>query len=305
MTYVTLPFCELCSMIHNIGEIMENHPSTTATGTHASRLLRAVAQEGKVIFSTAEAREMAVRAGVPEGYVYWLLSRMVQNGMLTRLRRGLYAAVEVATGRIRVHPFVIATHLVTPSAISHWSALSYHGLTDQEPRVVTAFTPKKVVTPSMRVSDGKGRRRHAWEVAGVRYEYVTVKREHFFGTEEVWIDENSRVPITDPERTVLDVFISPRLFGGIGQAFGIVHNHVHNLDAGKLVGYARRYGKISVAKRLGWALEQAGTADRVLQPLLAMPASGYYQPLDPSRPPRGPCDVRWMIQDNLPKRREA
>lgn len=303
MTYVTLTFCELRSTIHNRGEVMANHPSTTRRGTHALRLLRAAAQEGKQVFSTAEAREMAARAGVPEGYVYWLLSGMVKNGLLTRLRRGLYSVSEVAPGQAGVHPFVIATRLVTPSAISHWSALNHHGLTDQVPRVVTAFTPKKVVTPSMRGSDRKSRRRHAWEVAGLRYEYVTVKREHFFGIDHVWVDENSRIPITDRERTVLETFVSPRIFGGIGEALSTLHDHVDSLDSAKLVTYARQYGKISVAKRLGWALEQAGAPESVLQPLLTVPASGYYHPLDPSRPPGGSCDERWMIQNNLPKRR--
>jgi predicted transcriptional regulator of viral defense system len=281
---------------------MATDSPTRRTGTHALRLLRALAEEGKLVFSTAEARDVAPRAGVPQGYVRFLLARMVHNGLLTRLRRGLYAASEIAPGQAGVHPFVIATRLVTPSAISHWSALSYHGLTDQVPRVVTAFTPKKVVTPSMRGSHGKGRRRHAWEVAGIRYEYVSVKSEHFFGIEEIWIDEQSRVPITDRERTVLETFISPGVFGGIGEAFSIAHNHVDNLDASKLVRYARQYGTISVAKRLGWALEQAGTRESILQPLLKMRATRYHA-LDPSRPRRGPCDKRWMIQDNLPMAR--
>lgn len=282
---------------------MATDSETTRTGTHALRLLRALAEEGKLVFSTAEARDIGPRAGVPKRYVRFLLARMVHNRLLTRLRRGLYAVSEVAPGQAGVHPFVIANQLVTPSAISHWSALNYHGLTDQVPRVVTAFTPKKVVTPTMRASDGKGRRRHAWEVAGVRYEYVVVKMEHFFGIEEVWVDQNSRVAITDPERTVLQTFISPRAFGGIGEAISIVHDQLENLDTSKLVRYAGQYGTISVAKRLGWALEHAGASESVLQPLLEMTASRYYG-LDPSRARRGACDPRWMIQDNLAKRRE-
>ncbi len=282
---------------------MANHPSTTGKGTHALRLLRAAAQEGKQVFSTAEAREMAVRAGVPDGYVYELLHHMTHKGLLTRLRRGLYSVSQVAPGQAGVHPFVIATHLVTPSAISHWSALNHHGLTDQVPRVVTAFTPKKVVTPSMRGSDRKSRRRHAWEVAGVRYEYVVVKREHFFGIEEIWVDQNSKIPVTDRERTVLQIFVSPRFFGGMAEGLAVLEEHAHTLLVGKLVTYALRYGKFSVAKRLGWALERADVAESVLQPLLDMPATGYHA-LDPTRPRRGPVDKRWMIQDNLPMARE-
>jgi len=277
---------------------MTTHSITSTTGTHDLRLLRALAEEGKLVFSTFEAREAAVRAGIPKGYLYELLHHMTQSGLLTRLRRGLYATSEVASGTPQAHPFAIATHLVRPSAISHWSALSHHGLTDQVPRVVTAFTPKKVVTPSMRSADHIGSAHHAWKIAGVAYEYVSVRKDNFFGIEQVWLDENSRVPIADRERTVLETFISPRRFGGIGVALRLIESHAQELQLDRLVEYTLRYGKISVAKRLGWALDRAHVADSLLRPLQAVPATRYYS-LDPARPRRGPCDNRWMIQDNL------
>lgn len=224
---------------------------------------------------------------------------MVRNGWLTRLKRGIYSRSGPALGDVQVHSLSIATRMVTPSAISHWSALHHHGLTEQVPRIITAFTPKKVVTPSMRGGCRHSRKeRHAWVVAGVRYEYVTVKKEHFFGIEDVWIDEFSKVPITDRERTMLEVFISARMLGGIGEALGIIEQHLDSLAVRKLVEYAWRYGKISIAKRLGWALERAGVSESVLEPLLKISATGFHA-LDPACPHRGVCDRRWMIQNNL------
>ena len=114
----------------------------------------------------------------------------------------------------------------------------------------------------------------------------------------MWVDEFSRVPITDKERTVLEVFISTRMLGGIGEALGIIEHHLHSLAIDKLVSYACRYGKISIAKRLGWTLERAGVSQSVLEPLIKIPATGYHV-LDPGRPHQGPCDSRWMIQNNL------
>jgi predicted transcriptional regulator of viral defense system len=279
---------------------MAEQPQAANRGTHGTRLLRALSEEGRRIFSTAEAREVARRTGVPEGYVRELLTYMVRNGWLVRVRRGLYAMSGVASGAVEVHPFAIATRLVSPSAISHWSALNYHGLIEQVPRVVTAFTPKRVVTPSMRLPYRGQRARHAWEVAGIRYEYVSVKKEHFFGIEEVWVDAHSRVPITDPERTALEAFISPRMFGGIGMALAIVEEHIQELGLDKLVEYASRYDKTSVVKRVGWALERAQVPEAVLEPLLSL-ATTRYHTLDPTLPRRGSCDSRWMILDNLPR----
>ena len=273
------------------------------TGSHGVRLLRALAEEGLMVFTTSDAKGIAVRYGIPEGYINNLLMLMVRNGWLTRLKRGIYARSGLTPGDIQVHPFSIATRLVVPSAISHWSALHHHGLTEQIPRVVTALTPKKVVTPSMRGGKNINRGKHAWVINGVRYEYVTVKGDNFFGIEEIWVDEFSRVPITDRERTVLELFVSPKRFGGIGEALGVIENHLSSLSVERLVEYACRYGKISVAKRLGWALEQAGVSEPFLKPLLEMPATGYHA-LDPSRPRRGFCNKRWMILVNLGRERD-
>jgi predicted transcriptional regulator of viral defense system len=266
------------------------------------RLIHELADEGRYIFTTREAEAAARRLRISDAYLRKLLHQLVASGWLMRLRDGLYAGPLKPAGGVDIHPFAIATHLVTPSAISHWSAMSHHGLTEQIPSIVTAFTPKRFMTPSMRT-----RARHdslskqAWEVQGIRYEYVIVKPRFFFGIEDIWVDQNFKVPITDKERTMLEAFASPRLFGGIGEALGILDTHIHGLDLKKLVRYALHYGKSSVIKRLGWALDQAGAPAAILTPLEKAPVSGY-RILDPTRPRTGPCDGRWMIQNNLPVR---
>ncbi|MDP8238403.1 MAG: hypothetical protein P9X24_04885 [Candidatus Hatepunaea meridiana] len=272
-------------------------------GTHSNRFLRALADEGLTIFSTAQAKKLAESISVPSSYVTNLLMIMERNGWITRLRRGFYARSGAATGDIPVHPFAIATKLVTPSAISHWSALHHHGFTEQIPMVITAFTFKKVVTPSMRSnSEEIHKGKHAWVIDGIRYEFATVKEKYFFGIEEVWIDEHSRVPITDKERTILETFISIRMFGGISEALGITDSHINSLDISKFIDYACRYGMISTAKRIGWALEHAGVDPSLLEPLREIPAIGYHA-LDPTLPRRGACDSHWMIQNNLAERK--
>ena len=267
------------------------------------QLLREQAREGRVIFTAKEARITADRLGISEGHLRKLLHQLVGSGWLVRLRDGLYAGTGKLSGEMDIHPFAIATHLVTPSAISHWSAMSHHGLTEQIPHVVTAFTPKRFMTPSLRTRTRRNTlSKQAWEIEGVRYEYVIVKPEFFFGSEEIWVDQNFRVPVTDKERTMLEGFASPRMFGGMGEVLGILEQHVVELDIKKLVEYALRYGKSSVIKRVGWALEQAGVPPESVAPLAQVPVSGY-RVLDPTHARIGPCDSRWMIQNNLTARR--
>jgi predicted transcriptional regulator of viral defense system len=260
--------------------------------TLATRL----AEAGLYVFTTKDAAS-ARPPGVSASEVRYLLKLLTDAGWITRLRRDLYAGTGRLPGGVDVPPFVIATSLVAPSAVALLSALAHHGLTDQIPRVVTAVTPRKVVTPSMRQGD-VDRGQHRWRSAGLDFRYVVIRPKLFgFGIETVWLDEHFRVPITDRERTVLDLFALPRIFGGVGEGLSVLERARDDIDFQKLIVYALRYDSIAVAKRLGWSLEQTGIELSVLKDLLDVPAK-HFSPLDPGRVRRGPRDKRWMIIDN-------
>jgi predicted transcriptional regulator of viral defense system len=262
-------------------------------------LASSMARAGLYVFKTEDAVRLRP-SEVEPAVVPYLLKVLADAGWIIRLRRGLYAGTGRLPGGVDVPAFALATAMVAPSAISHLSALAYHELTDQIPRVVTASTPRKVVTPSMRKTGGQEEnRRHVWRVDGIDCRYVTVIPERFeLGLETVWLEERFRVDITDRERTVLDLFALPRMFGGMGEAFSVVEMHLDRIDIEKLVDYAVKYHSIAVAKRVGWTLERAGVDMATLMPLLEIDAS-HYSPLDPGRMRRGERDRRWMITMNL------
>lgn len=137
-----------------------------------------------------------------------------------------------------------------------------------------------------------------WDVPDLRVRYVRVQPRHFWGFEPVWVDETSRIPITDRERTVLDGFVAPEVFGSFHEIMGVLEEHLAELDVEKLVGYALRYGQGAAVKRLGYVLEQLGVAPSLLAPLRDAPIAGY-RPLDPSGPERGHSVAAWRIRDNL------
>jgi predicted transcriptional regulator of viral defense system len=152
-----------------------------------------------------------------------------------------------------------------------------------------------VVTPAMRGSTRE--EASVWEVAGQRFEIVTVVPAHFFGHHEVWVGE-SRVRIFDRERALLDCFALPRRFGGLAEGLGLVEEHLHEIDARRLVAHAVRYGVASVAKRIGFALERAGVEASIIEPLRAFPMQGT-RLLDPSKPARGTRNASWGLRVNL------
>lgn len=177
--------------------------------------------------------------------------------------------------------------LSTPAAVSHWSALSVHGLTEQLPQEVVILTTDQAVP-------ARGRPTERLAIMGIRFRFCRVKSELFFGTETVWRNE-SRIVVTDPERTLLDGLLRPQLCGDFGVVFQAFESHLHALDEARIVGYAKRLG-VSCVKRLGWVLEQLG---RPIAELASEPIRGY-RPLDPSGPRRGRCNSRWHVIENLP-----
>lgn len=274
-------------------------PLPTPNETQGFRLLHALFTQGKRIFNMQDVKKVAETQNIPPRQLRKVLSNLTKHGRLLRLRRGLYVGLGLVADNTRVHPFVISAYLIQPSAISHWSALQHHGLTEQIPYVVTASTTRKILTPSMRKTQPRNlNAKHAWEIEGVRYEYINIQEKHFFGTEKIWLGEHFQISITDKERTLLDLFIYSKMFGGMGEALGILENSLATIDIKKLVEYTIQYDKKSLTKRLGWALEYFGVPARKYAPLLKVPINHYCR-LDPSLPAIGPYDKRWMIQNNL------
>lgn len=259
-------------------------------------LLRRLAAEGDRLFTTERAREFAPAAGLSEGYLRQALHHLVRSGWLVRLRKGLYALSSTVPGVTPAHEFEIAMALVGPATISHWSALHYHGLTEQAPRKVFVLTTTDASVPRVR-STMVRRIRNGYPVGDIVYQFVQVKPERYFGIEKVWIGE-ARVAITDPERTLLDGLSMPHYCGDFAEVLHAFRVRGEKLEVEKIIRYACRLDT-ATAKRLGWVLESQGVDPASLEPLLGLIIKGYRK-LDPTGPRKGPCNSRWMIQENLP-----
>jgi predicted transcriptional regulator of viral defense system len=270
----------------------------TYVRTKGLKLVEALVSGGHLVFTTAEAHASGLALGIPRLQVNIIVARLAGSSWVRRLRRGLYALTDRAPGGRAPHDFAVATALVQPSAIAGWSALSFHGLTEQVPRGVTCMTTRKVMTPSMRRSDRQDAGPHRWLVGGLAITYTQVTAARYFGITDVWVDAETRVPMTDRERTVLDLFVPPTRAMDFGAAMGVLEEHRASLDLPKLVRYAVELRVAAVAKRLGWALETLGVEESVTTPLLAVPVRAI-QLLDPAREAKGPVIARWKLQDNL------
>ena len=266
--------------------------------TQGTQLLERIFEEAGPTFKIDEIRSLAADMGMNSQNLRWTLHALSRSGWIARIKRGVYA-VNSPLFPDELHPFALADALVQPMAISHWSALSHHGLTTQIPPTVQATSLKKVVTPEMREgAASRPRGRAVWEVMGVEVEFIYVVKKRFFGFQEEWVSRWHRVSITNRERTFLDMVARPDLFGGIDLAMETFEEHGHIFNHKKLVMYALRYDMGSVIKRLGWILDEMSMPANLIEPLREYSVRSYYR-LDPGLPRTGTSDSRWHIINNL------
>jgi predicted transcriptional regulator of viral defense system len=255
--------------------------------------VRRLAADGRRIFSTEQAREIAPEVGLSEGYVRQALHHLARAGWLVHLRKGLYAVSSSVPGVSPAHEFEVAMALVHPAAISHFSALHYHELTDQIPHRVFVTTTTGHWVPRADKGRGNG---GGYRVGETVYQFVQVKPERFFGIKEVWIDD-ARVTVTDMERTLIDGLLMPQHCGGFTEVIHAFEGAHDRLNLDRLIAYALKLGA-ATAKRLGWVLENTGMERARLAALEQVEVTGYSK-LDPTGPRRGPYNRSWMVQENL------
>lgn len=213
-------------------------------------------------------------------------SRLETNGWLTRLKPGLYLIVPLAAGEeslYTAHEFYIASHLVEPMYVSFWSALSFHGFTEQLPRSVSVGTTK-------RISDRT--------VHGVEYHFVTLAKRKFFGYEQYAVSGHS-VPIATPEKTLADCADQPRHCGGVRELAKGVREGPDGYDPGALIEHARRIGNGAALKRLIYLMDQY----RVPVPDREAVEDEFTEgtsPLDPTRSANGTYASDYRLYVNIP-----
>lgn len=262
--------------------------------TKGIELARQLALNGQFIFNSKQAQEIAPTVDIPFSYLNQTLHYLQRTGWIVRLKNGVYSLSNVLSGASPLHEFQIAMALVQPAAISHWSALNYHHLTEQVPRHIFVLTSAKSL-PRKRSKKTQSSE-IGYSVNGIIYQFIKIKPKFFFGVEEVWINE-SKIKITDPERTVLDCLMSPKYCGGFTEILYIIEKHLTQFNLEKMIQYAIQLDTATI-KRLGWILEHCGVRSAQLKILQNIPIKGY-RLLNPSGPHVGHYNSRWMIQENL------
>ena len=128
-------------------------------------------------------------AGQNMAQVRLQLNRWVNNGRLIKLYKGLYTFAEPYR-KVKPDLFVIANNLKSPSYVSCQSALSFYSLIPEFVPVIISVTtnrPQFIETPQG------------------RFEYRHIKKDFFWGYQEIELSEKQKAFIARPEKALLDL----------------------------------------------------------------------------------------------------
>lgn len=131
-------------------------------------------------------------------FLHQRLSALQRRGALRRVRRGAYVVVPPgqSTSLSAVDPYIIASLVARPYAVSLYSALEFRGLAESVSHRIYVQSPKRF---------------RDFSYAGIEYQCV-------FGPVDFGVEAAVRgtidVNVTDVERTVLDCLRHPNYAGG-------------------------------------------------------------------------------------------
>jgi predicted transcriptional regulator of viral defense system len=251
-------------------------------GKKESHLLSELARQNKPIFTAKDAKSILKEDPYPT------LHQLKKKKWILAIKGGLYAIVPLDIGvmgseNFIVHEFVVASYLVKPYYIGLWSALNYHGLSDQIPSVVFVCTAKAKKPLSMMNS---------------KFVFVQLTKIKFAGIEKVKI-EGREINISNKNKTIVDCLDHPEHAGGIDEVARAIYFNHEELDFLKIREYALKIKNITVFKRLGYILEKSGLLEKYAAIFKDISLTKGYPVLDKLGPKRGKYSEKWKLLANV------
>jgi len=207
-----------------------------------------------------------------------IIENLARKGFLHRLERGKYC-------RSTFHDEnVIGTFIASDGAISYWSALNLHGLTEQFPNTIFVQTTHK---------------KNSVSVFGAEYQFIKINRQKRAGI-AFYGYGNYKYPITDVEKTLIDCFDLPQYSGGYAELIRAFHRAELNTD--KMINYCIAVNNIAATKRMGFLSELFHRKE--LQSFIEFARTKVnrtYNLFDPFGESTGEPDSTWYLRLNLSK----
>lgn len=200
------------------------------------------------------------------------LARWREQGWLSRVGAGAYVAASIDTlgaERVLDDPWVLVPALFAPAYVGGRTAAEHWDLTEQIFKDIVVLTSQPI-------------RERDQTRQGFNFTLKRVKPEKIFGTKPVW-RQNTKVPVSDVHRTIIDMLDDPAIGGGIRQVSDCLEAYFKRTDRSdqKLVEYGDRLDNGAVFKRLGFLAEKRDDSAGLIELCRARLTAGNAK-LDPT-----------------------
>ncbi len=205
-----------------------------------------------------------------------ILENLVRKKILSRIERGKFCRNNFRDEN------VIGTFVVQESAIAYWSALNLYGLTEQ-------FANTVFVQTTHRKSDKT--------ILGTNYKFVKIAPRKRVGIISNGYG-NTRYPITDIEKTIIDCFDLPQYSGGYAELIRALS--ISELNPQKMIQYCKAIDNIAITKRIGFLAELF--KKKSLQEFISFAIeqkNQKYNIIDPQSKNKGEFISSWKLRLNI------
>ena len=187
--------------------------------------------------------------------------------------------------KYKENPWIVANRIFAPCCIGGWSAAEYWDLTDQIFNSIFVCTVKIFRSKKIHIQGT---------------DFVLKLTRNPGHTKSVWV-ENTKIQISDPAQTLVDILDDPSSGGGMRHVSEIVKNyfeseHQSSFDISKYMSECKNK---TVYKRLGYVLEtlNIGTSDLIEECKKSI--SKGYSVFDPAIKTKGTFNSRWNLRVNV------
>ena len=243
--------------------------------------------------NTVKTGELAEALSITPGQEKKLLSRLARNGLIARVRRGLYLIPPRIPPGGRWVPSeslalsTLMTDLEARYQISGLNAFSRYGWDEQ--------VANRIFVYNNRLS---GRR----TIGSVEFTLVKISDDRLGATEKVRASEGGDIVYSSKPRALMDAVYDWSRFNTLPRAFDWIRRELRQSPGGfgaELVDIMVRYGNQGTMRRIGWLLDVAGEPQKLLRKIeKSLHRTSSFIPLIPTRPKRGKINERWMVVVN-------